>query len=68
MPKLIDLSHLLQDQTPAYPGDEPCRLVQTGSVERDGYTSFLLNTGLHVGTHLDAPLHFVVEGAMVRDL
>lgn len=68
MPKLIDLSHLLQDQTPAYPGDEPCRLVQTGSVERDGYTSFLLNTGLHAGTHLDAPLHFVVEGAMVRDL
>ena len=68
MAKLIDLSHLLRDETPAYPGDEPCHLMQTRSVERDGYTSFLLNTGLHAGTHLDAPLHFVAKGAMVKDL
>ena len=68
MSRLIDLSHLLQDNTPAYPGDEPCRLVLTKSVEGDGYTSFLLNTGLHAGTHLDAPLHFHAGGAMVKDL
>lgn len=68
MPKLIDLSHLLQDETPAYPGDRPCRLMQIKSVERDGYTSFSFSTGLHAGTHLDAPLHFVAKGAMVKDL
>ncbi len=68
MPKLIDLSYMLQDHSPVYPGDLPCRLVQTKSVEEDGYTSFLLNTGLHAGTHLDAPLHFLADGAMVKDL
>lgn len=68
MSKLIDLSYVLQDHTPAYPGDEPCRLVQTKNVEEDGYTSFLLNTGLHAGTHLDAPLHFLENGAMIKDL
>lgn len=68
VPKLIDLSYVLQDLTPAYPGDEPFRLMQTKSVEEDGYISFLLNTGLHTGTHLDAPLHFLAEGAMVREL
>ncbi len=65
---IFDLSHPLEDLTPAYPGDEPCSLVQRKTIERDGYTSFLLNMGLHVGTHLDAPLHFLAGGAMVQDL
>lgn len=68
MSRLFDLSHPIQDQMPAFPGDDSCRLIQTKSVETDGYVSFLLNTGLHVGTHLDAPLHFLAEGAMVKDL
>lgn len=68
MSGIIDLSHPLQDGTPAYPGDEPCRLVQTKRVETDGYASFLLNTGLHAGTHLDAPAHFLQDGALVKDL
>jgi kynurenine formamidase len=42
--------------------------LQTRGVERDGYTSFLLYTGLHAGTHLDAPLHFLRDGAMVKEL
>ncbi|MDI9484300.1 MAG: cyclase family protein [Bacillota bacterium] len=68
MPKLIDLTHIIEDGTPAYPGDERCRLVQTRTVARDGYSSFLFNTGLHAGTHLDAPLHFLAEGKMVKDI
>lgn len=66
--KLIDLSHELHDGIPVYPGDEEFRLVQTKSAKRDGYTSFVLNTALHAGTHLDAPLHFLTEGSMICDL
>jgi len=66
--RLIDLSHVIRDQIPVYPGDVPCSLEQVKSVDRDGYTSFLLHTALHAGTHLDAPLHFIAEGAMIQDL
>ncbi|HHT90755.1 MAG: cyclase family protein [Bacillota bacterium] len=68
MSRLVDLSHVLRDGSPHYPGDEPFRLVQRKSVSEDGFTSFLLKSGFHVGTHLDAPLHFLEEGAMVQDL
>ncbi|NMB00749.1 MAG: cyclase family protein [Firmicutes bacterium] len=68
MRKLVDLSHPFLNETPAYPGDEPTSLVQRCSVERDGYASFALRTGLHAGTHLDAPLHFIAGGKMVKDL
>lgn len=68
MPKLVDLTHVFEDHTPAYPGDVPCRLVQTRTVAKDGYCSYILKTGLHAGTHLDAPLHFIEDGVMVKDL
>ncbi|HPT83127.1 MAG TPA: cyclase family protein [Limnochordia bacterium] len=65
---LYDLSHPYQDQMPVYPGDHPVRLTLQRSVPEDGFTAYLLAAGLHAGTHLDAPLHFVEGGQMVQDL
>ena len=55
--KLIDLSHRLSGQTPSYPGDPPVELTLNKTVGKDGYNAYLLNSGLHAGTHLDVPLH-----------
>ena len=68
MSRLIDLSLDFPDQAPVYPGDTPSRLLQAKTIDEDGYTAFILQTGLHVGTHLDSPLHFRQNGAMVADL
>ena len=68
MPGLVDLSHTLADSMPVYPGDDPTRLIRTRSIEDDGYTYFRMETGMHVGTHLDAPLHFIQGGAPVSAL
>lgn len=68
MDKLYDLSHPFSSGMPVYPGDEPVLLERRRSAHTDGYTAYSLQTGLHAGTHLDAPLHFVADGQMVRDL
>lgn len=54
---LIDLSHPIAAGMPVYPGDPDVLLARTASFEADGFTAFRLSTGLHAGTHIDAPLH-----------
>ena len=55
----IDLTHSLGPRPPVFPGDDPARLVQVRLLAADGFCDFRLETGLHVGTHLDGPLHMV---------
>jgi len=64
---LFDLSHPFYAGMPVYPGDIPVSLMQTTTVERDGYAHFTLRTNLHAGTHLDAPAHFLADGKLVGD-
>lgn len=48
---------------PAYPGDPKSTLTQAARIDSEGYTDHLLNTLMHVGTHMDAPLHMIQDGA-----
>jgi kynurenine formamidase len=64
--RLIDLTHAFAEPMPVFPGDPPPRLRQTG--ELDGAPMFELTTGMHVGTHIDAPLHVFPEGASMADI
>ena len=54
----VDLSHVLGENTPVYPGDVMTKLDRYKELDRDGYQAFLLYTGLHTGTHIDLPQHF----------
>ena len=68
MAQLYDLSYPFWVQMPVYPGDEPVVLRQKRSAAQDGYNAYSLQTGLHAGTHVDAPLHFLEGGQRVSDL
>ena len=57
--KLIDISHTLNENTPAYPGDYAFSLTKYRTLGEDGYNSYLLKTCLHIGTHVDFPLHML---------
>lgn len=57
--KIIDLSHTVGNQTPPYPGDAPLALTQERWLEADHYNAFSLRGGLHVGTHVDMPMHML---------
>ncbi|MGI6344543.1 MAG: cyclase family protein [Bacillota bacterium] len=68
MSRLIDLSHEIRSAMPVYPGDEPTELVQTRFLAEDQHNNHRLVIGMHSGTHLDAPLHMLGEGACIADL
>lgn len=54
---LIDLSYMIQDGMPVYPGDEETVLVQSKHIEQDYYNNHQLSINMHAGTHIDGPMH-----------
>ena len=67
MMKLVDLSHVLDERTPVFPGDEGTVLSQCRHLEEDKYTAYFLQTSLHTGTHVDMPLHMIEDSRMAAD-
>lgn len=65
--KLVDLSHRLEAATPPFPGDAPLELTRVRALEADGYTAWQLTAGMHVGTHVDVPMHMVPDGRFAAD-
>lgn len=66
--RIVDLSLLLDADTQIYPGDPRTEIRSATTVEADGYNVLHLSFGSHVGTHVDAPYHFLAEGARLEDL
>lgn len=60
--KIIDLSVLLNDDSPVYPGDPVTKIEEAAVRERDGYEDHYVSTNTHTGTHIDAPIHMVESG------
>ncbi|MDP4001406.1 MAG: cyclase family protein [bacterium] len=65
--KLIDLTHTFTDHMPIYPGDPKPTLVQITELFKDGFVDHELKIGMHVGTHMDAPLHMIEGGKKLSD-
>lgn len=69
MPEIIDISVPLHAQIPVWPGSVGFNLSRTMRLEAgDGANVSRLDTDVHVGTHVDAPWHFVSSGKTVEDL
>ncbi len=66
--RLIDLSHPIDERTPAYPGDPPVKLYQTKYFAKDGFTNYQLETGMHSGTHLDGPGHLTEQITYISEI
>lgn len=55
--KIIDLTHLISETMPVYPGTEPPSLRPANTYEKDGFKETLLTMCSHTGTHMDPPAH-----------
>ncbi len=66
--KIIELTHLLKDKSPVFPGDPSFSLKEEYTHNIHGFSLSLLKTGLHVGTHIDSPYHFHPGGRQVNDI
>jgi arylformamidase len=64
--KIHDLSHLLNNNTPVYPGTEKPVFMQANSIEKDGFAETKISMYSHTGTHMDAPGH-IIPGAKLLD-
>ncbi|MDR0863182.1 MAG: cyclase family protein [Oscillospiraceae bacterium] len=65
--RLIDISHELSAETPVFPGDVAVELSELATLERDRYTAWRLNSGLHAATHVDAPMHLVRDARWISE-
>jgi len=64
---VVELTRPLHPAIPYWPGSGygPFRYVRLNSFERDGKAAGLFEMPEHMGTHIDAPNHFVAGGASV---
>ncbi|HTG69124.1 MAG TPA: cyclase family protein [Candidatus Udaeobacter sp.] len=56
---IIDLTHLIHDGMPVYPGDAETVLEQSKHMSQDGYNNHQLSINMHAGTHIDGPMHLM---------
>ncbi|MFT5233371.1 MAG: arylformamidase [Candidatus Krumholzibacteriia bacterium] len=67
--QLIDLSHTIKEDMRQWPGDEqPLKLHRHSTHDEATYMSSSLEFGCHVGTHIDAPLHFLAGALGVDEI
>jgi arylformamidase len=65
----LDVSVPIRDGMVHWPDNPPVRLVRTLDMTKgDVCTVSMLSLGVHTGTHVDAPVHFVQHGAGIDAL
>ncbi|MDR2623381.1 MAG: cyclase family protein [Methanobrevibacter sp.] len=62
----IDLTHKLKNNTPVFP-DDPRFKLKTRYYDNECCLS-KLEAGLHTGTHIDAPCHYIKNGKKVSEI
>ncbi|MFI5005780.1 MAG: cyclase family protein [Solirubrobacterales bacterium] len=69
MAKTYDVTVPLSAEVPTYPGDPPFELRHVRRMaDGDAYNATSISLGAHLGTHVDAPSHFLEGGATVDAL
>lgn len=66
--KVIDISMVLSDGMITYEGDPKVSLNTFKTVRKDGLMLSKIAMGLHSGTHVDAPAHYLKNGMTVDRL
>lgn len=60
--KIIDLTHLINQKMPVYPGTEQPELLNAMTIEKHGFAEKKISIYSHVGTHIDSPGHILEAG------
>jgi arylformamidase len=66
---LYDLSLTITEDLPTWPGDPGVKLQKISQIKEGGMTNLThISTSVHVGTHIDAPNHFLDDGETVENI
>lgn len=66
--QVIDLTHLVTNDMPVFPGSEPPEVNVIATVDSMGYNEKQLRLSTHTGTHIDCPLHLLPGGLSTSTL
>lgn len=67
--KIYDISITVQADMPVWPGDHAVEVVRTADMEKgDSHNLSVMHMGVHTGTHVDAPNHFLKDGSRMDDM
>ncbi len=65
--KIIDLTHTFTSSMPVFPGDNSPHLQENKDTENN-IVHFNIETGMHIGTHMDGPLHMIPTGRKLSEI
>jgi arylformamidase len=70
MNKIIDLTHMINEQMITYPTPwhPKVSVERLGKIEDVGRNTRKISLGTHTGTHIDAPLHFIKNGKSIEKI
>src|SRR5438552_5072633 len=60
---VYDLTHTFSPKLPVFPAFKPVQIRQRFTIAKDGFFANEITFDEHTGTHFDAPVHFVANGA-----
>jgi arylformamidase len=64
--QIYDITLPISEKMPVYPGDLPFSREMTSDINAgNSYNLSVFNLGAHIGTHLDAPAHFLQQGKSI---
>ncbi len=66
--RYLDLTRTFIHNMPVYPGDPSPELIKTEDLYKEGYMGYQIKTGMHVGTHIDAPFHMLEDGKRLSEI
>jgi len=61
--QLLELSHPWGHGVPSYPGQDDVKMFRSVKFAQHGVMAHRINTVMHTGTHMNAPLHLIQKGA-----
>ncbi len=68
MTEIIDISLDITEDTVVMPENPEFDKERLASIGKEGYELYKICMSNHIGTHIDAPAHFVSEGALINQL
>jgi arylformamidase len=64
----ILLSYYIDNDSPYYVGTTKPRITPNNQIETgDDYNTYIINVFNHIGTHVDAPKHFISKGKRISE-
>jgi kynurenine formamidase len=68
MSKLTDLTMPFSSRTIPVPGHPQPQFETLHTLDRDGVRNTIMRMSIHTGTHIDAPSHFIPDGAAIDEI